>query len=177
MVSIKLRRSIFIRSVFAVVLSLALHGALRAQADPPKPAQSDQGQSQQTSPTTSPTPPSKASPQAQPEVKITPQEAEELFHSVDEILAFDSKHSGLPIKREVKKRLTSRDEVVAFLTKHMKDEDVKRLQRSELVLKKFGLLPSRLRSGEASGLAAARANRWILRSQNQNGKSARLGSD
>jgi hypothetical protein len=76
-----------------------------------------------------------------PEVKITPHEAEELFHSVDEILAFDSKQTGLPIRKEVKRRLTSRDEVVAYLTKHMKDEDVKRLQRSELVLKKFGLLP------------------------------------
>ena len=75
------------------------------------------------------------------EVKITPREAEELFHSVDEILAFDSKHTGLPIKKDVKRRLTSRDEVVSYLTKHMKDEDVKRLQRSELVLKKFGLLP------------------------------------
>ena len=79
--------------------------------------------------------------QQKPEVKITPREAEELFHSVDEILAFDSKHTGLPIKKEVKRRLTSRDEVVSYLTKHMKDEDVKRLQRSELVLKKFGLLP------------------------------------
>ena len=80
-------------------------------------------------------------PQPKEEVKITAREAEELFHSVDEILAFDSKHSGLPVKKEVKRRLTSRDEVVAYLTKHMKDEDVKRLQRSELVLKKFGLLP------------------------------------
>jgi hypothetical protein len=76
-----------------------------------------------------------------PEVKITPREAEELFHSVDEILTFDSKQTCLPIKKQVKRRLTSRDEVVAYLTKHMKDEDVKRLQRSELVLKKFGLLP------------------------------------
>jgi len=64
-----------------------------------------------------------------------------LFHSVDEILAFDSKQTGLPIKKEVKRRLTSRDEVERYLTKHLKDEDVKRLQRSELVLKKFGLLP------------------------------------
>jgi hypothetical protein len=78
---------------------------------------------------------------AKPEVKITPREAEELFHSVDEILAFDSKTTGLPIKKEVKRRLTSREEVVGYLTKHMKDEDVKRLQRSELVLKRFGLLP------------------------------------
>src|SRR6202790_5495947 len=75
------------------------------------------------------------------EVKITPRQAEELFHSVDEILAFDSKRTGLPVKKQVKRRLTSRDEVVGYLTKHMKDEDVKRLQRSELVLKKFGLLP------------------------------------
>jgi len=90
--------------------------------------------------------PTQASPAPAPaseekEVKITPHEAEELFHSVDEILAFDSKQTGLPIKKQVKRRLTSRDEVVAYLTKHMKDEDVKRLQRSELVLKKFGLLP------------------------------------
>ncbi len=76
-----------------------------------------------------------------PEVKITPREAEELFHSVDEILVFDSKQTGLPIKKQVKRRLTSRDEVSGYLTKHMKDEDVQRLQRSELVLKKFGLLP------------------------------------
>ena len=75
------------------------------------------------------------------EVKITPRQAEELFHSVDEILEFDSKQTGLPIKREVKRKLTSRDEVVSYLTKHLDDEDTKRLRRSELVLKKFGLLP------------------------------------
>jgi hypothetical protein len=75
------------------------------------------------------------------EVKITPREAEELFHSVDEVLQFDSKQTGLPIKREVKRKLTSRDEVVSYLTKHLNDEDTKRLRRSELVLKKFGLLP------------------------------------
>ena len=75
------------------------------------------------------------------EVKITPREAEELFHSVDEILISTAKQTGLPIKREVKRKLTSRDEVVKYLTKHVNDEDTKRLRRSELVLKKFGLLP------------------------------------
>ena len=75
------------------------------------------------------------------DVKITPRQAEELFHSVDEILAFDSKETGLPIKHEVKRKLTSRDEVVDYLTKHLNDEDTQRLRRSELVLKKFGLLP------------------------------------
>ncbi len=97
----------------------------------------DQSQKQSDKPAR----PTQAEPAQEPEVKITPRQAEELFHSVDEILAFDSKRTGLPIKKQVKRRLTSRDEVVGYLTKHMKDDDVKRLQRSELVLKKFGLLP------------------------------------
>ena len=102
-------------------------------------------------------------------------EAEELFHSVDEILAFDSKQTGLPIKKQVKRRLTSRDEVVAYLTKHMKDEDVKRLQRSELVLKKFGLLPRDFDLEKLLVGAAARASRRLLRSQNQDRESSRTG--
>ena len=56
-------------------------------------------------------------------------------------MAFDYKQTGLPIKKDVKRKLTSRDEVVSYLTKHMNDEDTQRLRRSELVLKKFGLLP------------------------------------
>jgi hypothetical protein len=92
--------------------------------------------------TQEPSPPSAPQEEpAKPEVKITPRQAEELFHTVDEILDFDSKQTGLPIKKNVKRKLTSRDEVVSFLTKHMDDEDTKRLRRSELVLKKFGLLP------------------------------------
>ena len=77
-----------------------------------------------------------------PEQKISPKEAEELFRDVDQILQFASKDSGLPIKKEVKRRLTSRDEVVKYLEKNMaEDKDAQRLRRSELVLKKFGLLP------------------------------------
>lgn len=97
----------------------------------------------QASPAQSPAQPSAQSPEPQKdeEVKITPREAEELFHSVDEILQFDSKQTGLPIKHEVKRKLTSRDEVVSYLTKHLDDDDVQRLRRSELVLKKFGMLP------------------------------------
>jgi hypothetical protein len=78
----------------------------------------------------------------QAEQKISPKEAEELFHDVDKILEFASKDSGLPIKQEVKRQLTSRDQVVAYLEKSMaEDKDAQRLRRSELVLKKFGLLP------------------------------------
>jgi hypothetical protein len=73
---------------------------------------------------------------------ISAKEAEELFRSVDEIVGFASKETALPIHSEIKRRLTSRDEVVAYVEKHMsEDEDAQRLQRSELVLKKFGLLP------------------------------------
>src|SRR5271157_4822462 len=138
-----------LKALFAVVL-LMLCGASRAQNQAAEPsAQAEPGRNQdqnqkQADKSVRPTPasPSPAPTRApKPEVKITPRQAEELFHSVDEILAFDSKHTGLPIKKEVKRRLTSRDEVVGYLTKHMKDEDVRKLQRSELVLKKFGLLP------------------------------------
>jgi hypothetical protein len=147
---VKLLGKVFVRSIFSAVLCLGLNCAAAAQTqdqatDAPKQTQQDQSQKPPGQSGPSAQSPSAQSSSAQEkekqDVKITPHEAEELFHSVDEILLFDSEHSGLPIKKEVKKRLTSRDEVVAFLTKHMKDEDVKRLQRSELVLKKFGLLP------------------------------------
>jgi len=74
--------------------------------------------------------------------KISPQQAEELFRSVDDILHFSSQDTGLPIKHEVKRKLVNRDQVESFVMKHTtEDEDAKRLRRSELVLKKFGLLP------------------------------------
>jgi len=81
-------------------------------------------------------------PPEEQEQKISPQEAEKLFRSVDEILGFASKDTSFPIKHEVKRRLVSRDEVASYVVKNMsEDEDAKRLRRSELVLKKFGLLP------------------------------------
>lgn len=135
------------RLLFAVVLAAAMWPP-RAAAQTPdpsaQPAQAPTTTQEPQSPSnpqpTKPTPPT-AEPPQDGEVKITPRQAEELFHSVDEILQFDSKESGLTVKREVKRKLTSRDEVVSYLTKHMNDEDTQRLRRSELVLKKFGLLP------------------------------------
>jgi hypothetical protein len=79
---------------------------------------------------------------ATPEKTISPQEAKELFKQVDEILEFASQDTKLPIKHEVKRRLVERNEVEAFIQKNMKeDKDTQRLERSEVVLKKFGLLP------------------------------------
>jgi hypothetical protein len=140
-----------LRLLFAVGLLAFLCGAIAARAqDQTAPASAPSQQDKQDQPTDKPVPstddhaapPNPSQPPQKEEVKITPRQAEELFHSVDEILEFDSKQTGLPIKHEVKRKLTSRDEVVSFLTKHLDDEDTKRLRRSELVLKKFGLLPS-----------------------------------
>ncbi len=77
-----------------------------------------------------------------PEATLTPAEAKELLGMVDTILQFDSKDTALPIKREVKRALASRDQVQRYLEDHMKsDKDTQRLQRSAVVLQKFGLLP------------------------------------
>ncbi len=80
--------------------------------------------------------------QAAPETTVSSKEAKELFRSVDEILQFASQDTGLPIKHEVKRKLTKRNEVQSYIRKSMKeDKDAKRLERSSAVLKKFGLLP------------------------------------
>jgi hypothetical protein len=76
------------------------------------------------------------------ETKISPEQAEELFRDVDTILDFASKDTNLHKKHDVKRRLASRDQVVRYLKENMaEDKDVQRLRRTELVLKKFGLLP------------------------------------
>ena len=78
---------------------------------------------------------------AKAETRITKEQAKELFKSVDEILEFASKDSKLPIDHPVKRTLISREEVNKFLRqKFDEDESTKRLERSEIVLKKFGLL-------------------------------------
>ena len=72
---------------------------------------------------------------------MTKAQAKELFRAVDEILNFVSSDTKLPIEHPVKRKLISRDEVNRYLTKKFdEDESTKRLERSEIVLKKFGLL-------------------------------------
>jgi len=88
------------------------------------------------------TAPSRAAGQDAAEHKMSQAEATELFRSVDDILKFASTETALPQREAVKRRLVSREEVVAYLTKHMdEDEDSQRFRRSEVVLKKFGLVP------------------------------------
>src|SRR5271168_957601 len=72
---------------------------------------------------------------------MTKEQAKELFRSVDEILSFASSDTKLPIEHTVKRKLISRDEVNRYLReKFDEDEGAKRMERSEIVLKKFGLL-------------------------------------
>ena len=74
--------------------------------------------------------------------KLTPAEAKELLQTVDEVLRFVSKDTLLPIKHDVKKSIVSREQVEKFVRDKFKDDvDRIRFERSELVLKKFGLLP------------------------------------
>ncbi|HEV2710826.1 MAG TPA: hypothetical protein VGU67_11470 [Edaphobacter sp.] len=82
-------------------------------------------------------PPAAATAQA----PMTKAEAKELFRSVDEILGFVSSDSKLPIEHSVKRKLISREQISLFLKKKFdEDEGTKRMERSEIVLKKFGLL-------------------------------------
>ncbi len=80
-----------------------------------------------------------ASPNA--DTHMTKDQATALFRSVDEILGFVSKDTHLPSTHAVKRKLLTRDEVKRELANKMSDDEgTKRLERSELVLKKFGLL-------------------------------------
>src|SRR5262245_13276150 len=136
MVGLRKLYPIFRRSICKFLVTWLLASFACAQAPktkPTTPPTNPSGQLEQNAPSTSLEP-------AEP--KISAKETEELFRSVDDILKFSSQDSGLPIKTEVKRKLASRDEVVAYLQQHMsEDEDSQRLQRSELVLKKFGLIP------------------------------------
>ncbi len=81
------------------------------------------------------------SPAHKPETHITPEQAKQLFALVDQLIQFSSQETGFPIKSSVKRQLTTRTAVESYLNeKFQEDEGAKRLQRGEIVLKKFGLL-------------------------------------
>ncbi|HYE23671.1 MAG TPA: hypothetical protein VEG32_00600, partial [Clostridia bacterium] len=122
------------KKAFEYILSvLLLCVASVAQVAPSKPQQPTQ-----------PPPPAQAESAAQqsPEHKISPEEAEELFRSVDEILQFASRQTGLPIRSKVHRKLVGREEVVRYLEQRMKDDpESERFDRAEVTLKRLGLLP------------------------------------
>lgn len=105
-------RTCALMAILCLVLSAPLHASGRKQADTGK---SDS--------------------------RITPEQAKQLFSLVDELIKFSSTETGLPIKSTVGRKLTTRAAVESYLQeKFNEDSDAKRLQRDEIVLKKFGLL-------------------------------------
>ena len=85
---------------------------------------------------------SESSQQPPTETRVTKAQAKELFRSVDVILSFASRDTGLPIKSEVKRHLITRESMEKYVNKRMKDDkDTQRMEQSRLVLEKFGLLP------------------------------------
>jgi hypothetical protein len=80
-------------------------------------------------------------PASKPENHITAEQQRQLFGTVDELIKFSSEETGLPIKSQVKRQITSRAAVESYVKgKLEEDESTRRLQRDEIVLKKFGLL-------------------------------------
>jgi hypothetical protein len=76
-----------------------------------------------------------------PEVTLTKDQQKVLLNDIDATLKFVSADTKLEMKRPVKGVFVSRDAVAKDLRKKFdEDEGAKRMQRSELVLKKFGLL-------------------------------------
>jgi hypothetical protein len=72
---------------------------------------------------------------------LTPAQEQDLLASEQTIFQYVSKDTGLPIEKPVKAVFISREEVNRELRKKFdEDKGNKRMQRSELVLKKFGLL-------------------------------------
>jgi hypothetical protein len=130
------------RLFFALSLSLALATTAQAQETAQKPPAS-------ATPAPAPAPAvigctlplGLSESETKAATRITPEQAQKLFQLVDVLLKFSSDETGLPVKNTVKRQLTTRDDVVKYLeAKFNEDEGTKRLERDEIVLKKFGLL-------------------------------------
>lgn len=118
---------------WAVALCLAASTAAAQQTTPPT--------KQEPAPRPSQSSPAQAPESAKAPARITPEQAKQLFLLVDELIKFSSDETGLPVKNTVKRQLTTRTAVESYLEdKFNEDQDAKRLQRDEIVLKKFGLL-------------------------------------
>ena len=133
----------------ALVLGVACDMAGAQATSPEKPIPNTPGTSNPGAgapvPGTSPgvTPPQLESGQTSITVdkRLTKVQEDQLFADADEIFRFASKDTGLPIEHPVKKIFISRDQVNKELRKRFdEDKGSKKMEQSELVLKKFGLL-------------------------------------
>ncbi len=128
--------------ITAAAAVLSLCAAFGAMASAQSAAQSTIHPGKTPAPRPEAPPPHTKTPAKKPDSVITAQQAKELFASVDQIMRFDSRDSGLPIKHPVKRKLTTRADVEKYLESKLKNgKDSKRMMRSAIILKKFGLLP------------------------------------
>src|SRR5580692_4432471 len=140
-------------AVCALLFSLAAAAPCPAQQSSPAtpqppaapvqifpPQQSAPPETQEPAPQES-VPPLHRDSKPKPVTHITPEQAKQLFAMVDVLIKFSSDETGLPIKSTVKRQLTTRTAVESYLEeKFNDDEGAKRLQRDEIVLKKFGMI-------------------------------------
>ncbi|HTX40708.1 MAG TPA: hypothetical protein VMD25_02680 [Acidobacteriaceae bacterium] len=134
----QLRRNARLASLALIAGALSCLAA--AQSTPPSQPSAPAG-NQPAAPAQAPGSAQQPSAPSAPETHITPAQAKELFASVGQILQFASNDTKLPIRHQVKSRLTTRAEVDKYLLEKMNDDkDAKRMEREEIVLKKFGLL-------------------------------------
>jgi hypothetical protein len=83
------------------------------------------------------------------QVQVSPEEAEKILNAVPPTLKFASEDSGLPIRSSVKRRMISRDDLLALMqSRKVSDQEAQRLQATELTLKKFGYVPREFSTGK-----------------------------
>jgi hypothetical protein len=127
------------RSVFAVALfavCLVFTSAVSAQQDAAAADWGGQGQQSLADMAR------KMRKEKPPEVRMTPEDAKDLFKHVDEVLEFASKDTGFPRRMAVKRQLVGPSDIEKFTKDRLaKAENVQRFARAELTMKKFGLLP------------------------------------
>lgn len=76
------------------------------------------------------------------DVKMSAEESQELFRSVDKVFDFASEDTGFPRRGPIKKAVVGQADIEKFTKERLAREDyAQRFGRSELTMKKFGLLP------------------------------------
>ncbi len=126
----------------ALLLVFALNASLAAQTttpiQPPPGSEGAQKSAQRNVESQTPAPKPNA---ADADTHLTKAQADELLASVDGILTFVGKDTHLPNNKPIRRAIHTRAEVTEILRRKMdEDEGARRMQRAELVLKKFGLL-------------------------------------
>ncbi len=131
------RRTAAWAAIICICLGTALTAAQTAPVPPASGSAAQSGKSSQAAAQSQ----NQSQHGAQHDSLITPEQAQQLFALVDTLLQFSSQETGLPIESTVKRKLISRADLEKYLNdKFNDDEGAKRLERDEIVLKKFGFL-------------------------------------